>query len=81
VSILKLLGQHKFDIDTTKVLASAFDLAWLTLQKNGGELVMDSQAAGTRDLLARRIVEIAANGETSLRLLVDGALSQFAASK
>ncbi len=56
MSILKLLGQQSFDIATTMTLASAFDSAWLTLQKAGGEIVADKQAGGTRDLLAQRLV-------------------------
>ena len=81
MSILKLLGRHTFDVDTTKTLASAFDAAWLTLQKAGGELVTDSHAPDTRDLLAQRIVEIASRGETNFRSLVDGALIQFSDMK
>jgi hypothetical protein len=81
MSILKMLGQHTFDIDTTKTLASAFDKAWLTLQKAGGEIVMDKQASGTRDLLARRLVAIAAGGERNFQALVDGALVQFAGAE
>ena len=67
MSILKLLGQQSFDIATTMTLASAFDSAWLTLQKAGGEIVMDKHADGTRDLLAQRLVAIAAGGKEILR--------------
>ena len=77
MSILKLLGQHSFDFATTKTLAQAFDTAWLTLQKSGGILVTDSRAAGTRELLAQRLVAIAADGERNFQTLVDGALVQF----
>jgi hypothetical protein len=81
MSILKMLGQHSFDIATTMTLASAFDSAWLTLQKGGGEIVTDKQAGGTRDLLARRLVAIAAGGERNFQALVDGALAQFAGAE
>ena len=81
MSILKLLGQQSFDVATTMTLASAFDTAWLTLQKAGGVIVTDSRAAGTRDLLARRLVEMAAGGERNHRALVDGALVQFAGAE
>jgi hypothetical protein len=77
MSILKLLGQQSFDVATTMTLASAFDSAWLTLQKAGGEMVMDKHADGTRNLLARRLVVIAAGGERNFQALVDGALAQF----
>ena len=81
MSILKMLGQRTFDVEMTKTLASAFDTAWLTLQMAGGEIVTDNRAAGTRDLLARRIVEIAKRGERSFQPLVDGALIQFSGAK
>ena len=77
MSILKLLGQQSFDVATTMTLASAFDKAWLILQKAGGEIVTDQQAGGTRDLLAQRLVVIAAGGERNFQALVDGALAQF----
>ena len=68
MSILKLLGKHTFDVDTTKTLASAFDAAWLSLQTSGSPFAVDDRAAGTRDLLAQRIIEIAQRGE-SLKVL------------
>jgi hypothetical protein len=80
MSILKLLGKHSFDLDTTKILASAFDTAWLTLQKSGSALAGDDRAAATRDLLAQRLVEIAERGERDRQRLVDEALAQVANS-
>jgi len=77
MSILKQLGKHSFDVDTTKTLASAFDSAWFSLQLSGGPLVADSHASSTRDLLAQRIVEIALRGERDKKRLIDGALLQF----
>ena len=81
MSILKLIGQQSFDIATTMTLASAFDTAWLTLQKAGGEVVTDQKAGATRDLLARRLVALAAGGERNFQALVDGALAQFAGAE
>ena len=81
MSILKLLGKHTFDVDTTKTLASAFDAAWLALQTSGSPFSADDRAAGTRDLLAQRIIEIAQRGERDRRRIVDEALAQFVSSK
>jgi hypothetical protein len=78
VSILKLLGTRSFDVNTTLVLASAFDAAWLSLQKSGGTLVSDTQMSGTRELLARRIIEIAERGEKDRQCIVTSVLAQFA---
>lgn len=77
MSILKLLGKHTFDVGTTKILASAFDAAWLSLQTSGSSFSADDRAAETRNLLAQRIIEIAQRGEREKRRLVDEALAQF----
>jgi hypothetical protein len=74
MSILKLVGKHTFDADTTIILASAFDTAWLSLQVSNSPLAADDRATETRDMLAQRIIEIARRGERDKRRLVDGAL-------
>jgi hypothetical protein len=74
MSILKLVGKHTFDADTTIILASAFDAAWLSLQVSNSPLAADDRATETRDKLAQRIIEIAGRGERDKRRLVDGAL-------
>ena len=71
MSILKLLGKHTFDVDTTKTLASAFDAAWLSLQTSGSPFAADNRAAATRELLAERLIEIAHRGERDRQRLVD----------
>jgi len=77
MSILRLLGKHTFDVDTTIILASAFDAAWLALQISNSPVAADDE---TRDLLAQRIIEVAQRGERDKRRLVDEALAQFANS-
>ena len=77
MSILKLLGKYTFDIDTTKTLASAFDAAWLSLQLSSSSFAADEQSAGTRNLLAQRMIEIAQDGERDRQRLVDLVLAQF----
>ena len=80
MSILRLLGKHTFDVDTTIILASAFDTAWLSLQVSNSPVAADDRATETRDLLAQRIIEVAQRGERDKRRLVDEALAQFANS-
>ena len=80
MSILKLLGKHTFDVDTTIILASAFDAAWLSLQTSGSPFAADDRASHTRDLLAQRIIEIAQRGERDKRRLVEEALAPFVTS-
>jgi hypothetical protein len=80
MSILKLLGKHTFDVDTTIILASAFDAAWLSLQTSGSPFAADDRAFQTRDILAQRIIEIAQRGERDKRRLVEEALARFVTS-
>jgi hypothetical protein len=80
MSILKLLGKHTFDVDTTIILASAFDAAWLSLQTSGSPFAADDRASQTRDLLAQRIIEIAQRGERDKRRLVKESLARFVTS-
>jgi hypothetical protein len=77
MSILRLLGKHTFDVDTTIILASAFDAAWLSLQISNSPVAADDRATETRDLLAQRIIEVAQRGERDKRRLVEDALDQF----
>jgi hypothetical protein len=76
MSILKLLGKHAFDTDTTIILASAFDAAWLSLQVSDSPLAADSRSTETRDFLAQRIID-AAQRERDKGRLVEEALGQF----
>jgi hypothetical protein len=78
MSILRLLGKHTFDTDTTIILASAFDAAWLSLQISNSPMAADDRAAETRALLAQRLIEVAQRGERDKRRLVDDALAQIA---
>jgi hypothetical protein len=80
MSILRLLGKHTFDVDTTIILASAFDAAWLSLQISNNPVAADDRAAETRGLLAQRLIEVAQRGERDKRRLVNEALAQFANS-
>jgi hypothetical protein len=80
MSILRLLGKHTFDVDTTIILASAFDAAWLSLQISNSPVAADDRAAETRGLLAQRLIEVAQRGERDKRRLVNEALAQFANS-
>ena len=76
-----LLSNTAFDPDTITLLASAFDTAWDTVKKSGSPLAADGQTASTREVLAKRIIEIAKKGERDPQRLVDDALAHLAASR
>ena len=79
--IASLLADAAFDPDTVKLLASAFETAWNTVKKSGSPLAADGQAASTRELLAKRIIEMGHKGERDGRRLVDDALAHLAVLK
>jgi hypothetical protein len=75
------LAHTNFDPETVELLASAFDTAWGTIKKSGSPLAGDDQAASTREVLAKRIVEMGQRGERDRQRLVDDALGHLAGPK
>ena len=76
-----LLENAAFDLDTTALLASAFDSAWDTVKKSGSPPAADGNAESTRDLLAKRIIKMGQQGERDRQRLVDDALAHLAVAK
>ncbi len=57
--IIPLLSSDGFfDPAATKILIAAFDTTWQMLKTSGNVLAADYRAASTRELLAKRIIEI-----------------------
>jgi hypothetical protein len=52
-----------------------FDAAWDTIQKSGSPLAGETQAAITRERLAKRIIEMGQKGERHHQRLVEDALA------
>ena len=69
-----------FDPEATNILTAAFDTAWQMLKTSGNVLAADYRAAATRELLAKRIIETARQGETDPMRLADDALAHLANS-
>src|SRR5438046_9399775 len=70
-----------FDPEATKILTAAFDTAWQMLKTSGNVLAADYRSVSTRDLLAKRIIEVARRGERDPIRLVDNALSYLTNSR
>jgi hypothetical protein len=66
-----------FAPELVTLLAGAFDLAWETVEKSGSPLAAPEQAATTRDLLARYILDLGRDGERNKQRLVDGAIERL----
>jgi len=78
MSITPILTNSSFDPEAVKMLVSAFDDAWEAVQRSGGTLSRPPYAAAVREVLAKRIIEMAQRGQTNPRRLREDAL-QFLA--
>jgi hypothetical protein len=52
-----------FDADSIRILSDALEDAWQSLQTTGSAFHFDVQAEHTREILARRIIELAKLGQ------------------
>ena len=80
MSLVPLFANSAFDPETINVVSTAFDTAWQVVSKSGSPLAADPQAASARDLLAKRIIEMAQRGERDPHRLVDDALVHLVSS-
>lgn len=71
--------ESAFDPETILILASALDEAWDRLQKRGSRFTRPAYSRATREVIAKRIMEMAQRGVKEHRTLVDDAV-QFLSS-
>ena len=64
-----------------RILVSAFDKAWESIQASEDKFDTGAHAERARAILAKHIIEAAKQGERDQRRLRDGALLAFAKSK
>ena len=79
--MVALLSEVAFDSETTELLGAAFEAAWEKVNAAGSALAEESEAALTREALAKRIIELAKRGERNLDRLVENALDHLARSR
>jgi hypothetical protein len=79
--MVALLSNAAFDSEDTELLGAAFEAAWEKLNTAGSALAEGSEAALTRELLAKRIIELAKRGERNPDRLVESALDHLARSR
>jgi hypothetical protein len=81
MGMVALLSNAAFDSEDTQLLGAAFEAAWEKLNAAGSALAEGSEAALTRELLAKRIIELAKRGERNPDRLVEIALDHLARSR
>lgn len=73
--VLSQISPDAFGPEATQAMALAFDRAWLSLQSAG--LGREAAPAAVRDLLAKRIIEVAKRGEFDPERLREAALADL----
>jgi hypothetical protein len=69
-----------FDPEFVQVLASALDDAWDKVQKSGSVFARPAYSRAMREVIAKRIVEMAQHGTKDRQELADGAVRFLAAN-
>lgn len=82
VEILKFTRPEEvtFDPEAIRVLASALDEAWDKIQKSGSQFARPAYSRVMREVVAKRIIEMAQRGVKDQQTLVDDALRFLAAN-
>ena len=81
VEILKFIGpEMAFDPESIEVLACALDHAWDRIEKSGSLFAGPAYSRAMREVIAKRIVEMAQRGAKDPRTLADDAVRFFAAN-
>jgi hypothetical protein len=67
-----------FDPETVAILAAAYKTAWERLQASGSECARPAYARAMREVVARRIIEMAQHGISDPQELADRAVGFLA---
>ena len=80
-SIIELIRpETAFDPETISVLSSALEEAWDRLLQSGSECTRPAYARAMREVIARRIIDMAQQGTKDKKELVEGAVGFLAAN-
>ena len=78
---MPLIGPERISSDLTPILTTAFDNAWAKFKASGSALAGQGGGLSTRDLLAKRIIKTAENGERDTNRLVDDGIAYLSELK
>jgi hypothetical protein len=80
VGILKFSRETAFTPETIQILAAALDEVWESLRQSGSLLVRPAYSRAMREVVAKRIIEMAQRGMQDREALVADALHFVAAN-
>jgi len=74
IEVLKLFRETAFTPETIQILAAALDEAWERLRQSGSRLTRPAYSRAMREVVAKRIIEIAQRGVQDRDTLVEDAV-------
>jgi hypothetical protein len=80
VDILRFSRKTAFTPETIHILAAALDETWESLRQSGSRLARPAYSRAMREVVAKRIIEMAQRGMQDREALVTGALRFIAAN-
>jgi len=80
VEVLKFFRETAFTPETIEILAAALDEAWEHLRQSGSRLARPAYSRAMREVVAKRIMEMAQRGVHDREALVADALRFVAAN-
>jgi hypothetical protein len=80
MAILPLLANSAFEPETIETLVSAFETAWQKVEVSGSKLASPGYQRAAQEIIAKRIIETAQQGERDPRLLADDAVAYLQSS-
>ena len=75
MSIIPLLKQSAFEPETIEILVAVFETAWQKVEQSGSKLASPRYKRAARELIAKRIIEMAQRGERDPAVLADDAVA------
>jgi hypothetical protein len=80
VAIKPLLAQSAFDPEFVETLVSAYETAWDRLEKSGSTFASPRYKRAAQEIVAKRIIETAQNGEREPNQLAEDAVAYLTRS-
>jgi hypothetical protein len=80
VEVLKFTWETAFTPENIQILAAALDQAWERLEQSGSRLTRPAYSRAMREVVAKRIMEMAQRGVQDREALVADALRFIAAN-
>lgn len=75
MSIVPLLAQSAFEPETIDILVSVFEAAWRRVESSGSKLASPAYKRAAQEIIARRIIEAARDGQRDTNTLVEDAVN------